>query len=1064
MNRPLKSLILACLSVGFSSAFADPPENYYAAATGQTGGQLKNTLHGIISNHTVIPYPNLIAPLIDVWRDPNDSENLLLIYSNTSVPSSSSWNREHIWPRSRGNSEQMGPDDSDLFHVFPSDIAVNAERGSLYFDESDPGDPFYRIPAHPLAPQTSRDSDSFQPPPQERGDIARAIFYMDVRYDGQEPFTSDMEIVSFPPSGAQMGRLNTLLLWHQQDPPDAAERARNDRIFSTYQNNRNPFIDHPEYVEAIWGVGLPGGGGSRPIAKIGTVTAAAIESPATHASFLVSLNQFAGTGGLTVGFLMSGTASLNDYSISGTGVTYDASTGLGTVLIPANFSSVLVTLTPTSDGIVESAETAIVSLSEGSDYTVVPDASSQAVLSIFDTPSLPSTWNFNSGIPYANPLQANTGAGAISFTGWRGTIASFSGSSGLSIALVGSAGNNSWIDLNISMTGYTNLTLNFSTRGTSSGYNSGTWSASVDGVTFTQLAGVNTATQNTVFSSKVVDFSGIPILTDAPNVTLRYTLSGATSTNGNNRIDELTVTASPLVTGNAPRTVSLAAVDTSANETTLDPGTFLLQLNGSAPVGGLEVALFFGSGTAISPGRLDSDYMIGGLSSYDSISQIGTVFIAEGVSAAVVTVTPVTDAISEGPETIIANLQTSANYLVGNNTSAIITILSPLLNDPFAGAFLLAGDTAEATGANVGATRETGEPYHLSGSQTGGRSVWWQWTAPADGILKLVTDGSNFDTIMGLYVGSNLNALQQISSDDDSGAGLASMIITRVNQGVNYFIAVDGYGQSVGSIVLGLNFQEQPTLSISAPNPQAKERGSIPATVRFSLSSVSLLPTIVSFSQGGTATVATDYSTSSASLETITIPAGASFVDLIITPMRDTNLVELTETIEVALLPTGQYRLDTESLNAATVFIQDDSPYSAAWLTKYPGLTAESSGLSEDTDQDGIPLLLEYLGDLNPLVSDGTSLLRISLESIMNPELEIEEAVVRIRLVRRQDANEIPLVLEGSESLSAGSWVTLGSFISAIQIENTDREELLFQFPVSPTLPNSFFRVRASVP
>ena len=190
---------------GIILSWAAPPPGYYAAASGQTGGPLKQALHGIVANHTVIPYNSLIAPLTNVWRDPANPSNILLIYSNTSVPSGSSWNREHLWPRSRGNSEQMGPDDSDLFHVVPSDIAVNAERGSLYFDESDPGDPFYRIPGHPLAPQTSRDSDSWQPPPQERGDIARAMFYLDVRYDGTGSVHHGLRAGILPADGPSNG-------------------------------------------------------------------------------------------------------------------------------------------------------------------------------------------------------------------------------------------------------------------------------------------------------------------------------------------------------------------------------------------------------------------------------------------------------------------------------------------------------------------------------------------------------------------------------------------------------------------------------------------------------------------------------------------------------------------------------------------------------------------------------------------------------------------------------------------------------------------------------------------
>lgn len=1065
MRNLLRSVVLSFLFLCHQVVEAAPPENYYSAATGQTGGALKTALHGIISNHTVIPYSNLISPIADVWRDPANPGNVLLIYSNTSVPAGSSWNREHIWPRSRGNSDLLGPDDSDLFHVFPSDIAVNAERGSLYFDESDPGDPAYRIPAHPLALQTSRDSDSFQPPPQERGDIARAIFYMDVRYDGQEPFTTDLELVSFPPSGSQMGRLNTLLLWHQQDPPDDAERARNDLIFSTYQNNRNPFIDHPEFVEAIWGVGLPNGGGSRPIARVSIVSMSAVEVPQTSASFRVSLNQFAGVGGLTVGFSMNGTASLNDYEIGGSGVVYDPLTGLGTVFIPENFSSVLVNLTPVSDGIVEGQETAIVTLTEGIPYTVVPDDSAQANLGVFDSPRLPATWNFNSGAPYANPLGSNSGAGTISFSGWLGTISSFTGTSGNALALVGNAGNNSWIDIRISMTGYTNLVLNFATRGTSSGYNLGTWSASVDGINFSPLLNVNTATRNTSFENRVVNFSGMPQLTDAPNVTLRYTLSGATSSNGNNRIDELSASVTPLVTGNDLRTVSIAAVDAVANEATLDPGVFALQLNGSAPEGGLEVEVSFGSGTATGVDLTDSDYVITGLSNYNPATQTGLVTIPEGQNTVLLTVTPLADSQIEGPETVIATVLPSASYLTAANNSAILTILSPLVNDSYVNAVSMTGEVAATSGTNVGATRETGEPYHHPSSQIGGRSVWWSWTAAVDGVLQVNTNGSNFDTLLGIYTGSSVSGLSVIGADDDGGDGLASRLVVRVRQGVTYSIAVDGYGQSVGSIVLGLSLQPLPGIQISALSTVAKERGRVPATVRFTLSAPSLLPIALNLQFGGTATSGVDYVTVPSSVGNPIIPAGQTVFDLVILPQADNDFVEKVESVVVMISDSEDYHIDASPGNSVLLSLEDDSPYSEDWLAEHPTLTSGNAILLGDADQDGVPTLLEYLFNLNPVVPDGGAVMKIQQETIPNPVTEVDERFFVIRLIRRQDASGIPIILERSETLSSISWQPVSDLPIVTSIEGQPTEELLYRIPEGSGMgTGAFFRLRASAP
>lgn len=1065
MRTLLRSVVLSFPFLFHQVLEAAPPENYYSATAGLTGGALKNTLHGIISNHTVIPYSELISPIANVWRDPANPANILLIYSNTSVPAASSWNREHIWPRSRGNSELLGPDDSDLFHVFPSDIAVNAERGSLYFDESDPGDPAYRIPAHPLAPQSSRDSDSFQPPPQERGDVARAIFYMDVRYDGQEPFTTDMELVSFPPSGPQMGRLNTLLLWHQQDPPDDAERARNDLIFSTYQNNRNPFIDHPEFVEAIWGVGLPNGGGSRPIARASVVSKSAVEAPQTQASFRVSLNQFAGTGGLTVSFSMSGTAGLSDYGISGNGVTYDPLTGLGTVFIPENFSSVLVSLVPVVDGIVEDQETVVVTLNEGENYTVVPDGSSNANLEISDTAKLPATWNFNSGAPYANPLGSNAGAGTISFSGWLGTVSSFTGTSGNALALVGNAGNNSWIELDISMTGYTNLVLNFATRGTSSGYNVGTWSASVDGINFMQLPNVNTATRNTSFVNRVVDFSGLPQLANVPEVTLRYTLSGATSSNGNNRIDELSVSASPLVTGDDLRTVSIAAVDSVANEATLDAGIFAVQINGAAPEGGLAVNLDLGSGSAVAPELSDSDYQVSGLTSYNPATRNGVVVIPEGQIAALLTVTPLSDSQIEGPETVIATLLTDPGYLLASNNSAIISILSPLINDSFVSSVPMAGELVASTGTNVGATRETGEPYHAPFSQTGGRSVWWNWTAPTDGVLQVTTNGSNFDTLLGIYTGSRVDGLSVIGVDDDGGNGLASRLVVRVKQGITYAIAVDGYGQSVGTIALDLSLRPLPLIQISALSPVAKERGGVPATIRFTMDAPSLLPTLLNLQFGGTALSGQDYVTVPASAGSWIIPAGQTVFDLGIQPQADENFVENVETIVIGLAVSENYRAEVSPENSVTVLLEDDSPYSEDWLAEHPTLAAEDAILLGDSDGDGLPTFLEYLFDRDPTVPDGGSVMTLGRETLLNPVTGMEERFHIIRIIRRQDGGGIPIMLEKSETLSTGSWQPVSVLPIVTPIAGTSTEELLYRIPEGSGIgTGAFFRLRAGAP
>jgi hypothetical protein len=99
----------------------------------------------------------------------------------------------------------------------------------------------------------------WEPSDQVKGDIARMLFYMAVRYEGTSGET-DLEIndayTSTSSGNGFLGVLSTLMQWHSNDPVDDAERTRNNLIYNNYQSNRNPFIDHPEYVNLIWGTQL----------------------------------------------------------------------------------------------------------------------------------------------------------------------------------------------------------------------------------------------------------------------------------------------------------------------------------------------------------------------------------------------------------------------------------------------------------------------------------------------------------------------------------------------------------------------------------------------------------------------------------------------------------------------------------------------------------------------------------------------------------------------------------------------------------------------------------------
>ena len=255
-------ILSACLIALVSFTQADPPNNYYAPTTGKTGRAFRSALHDIIDDHRVIRYssknPDTADALAKLDADPNNPNRVILIYSRRSEAISnfgttSGWNREHLWCNSYGI-DKRGPAYSDLHNLKPADASVNSARSNKIYDNSDTSDAKYEKPGHPEAKLTSEDSDSWEPPAEVRGEVARAAFYMDVRYSGDKTNENDLQLTNdlsaISSDTVFFGRLDTLLEWHIADPVDAAERTRNDLVYSDYQKNRNPFVDHPEWVVA----------------------------------------------------------------------------------------------------------------------------------------------------------------------------------------------------------------------------------------------------------------------------------------------------------------------------------------------------------------------------------------------------------------------------------------------------------------------------------------------------------------------------------------------------------------------------------------------------------------------------------------------------------------------------------------------------------------------------------------------------------------------------------------------------------------------------------------------
>lgn len=233
--------------------------NYYAPAQGLTGSALQAALQNIIDDHVVIDYGTIdeVMEVIDEASD--NSSQVRLLYSNANLPKSmknlsGGWNREHVWPRSDGVGDE-GPDYSDLHHLFPCKDTVNSLRSNLPFDE---GTSVQNT--DPFAPESYSDGNSWEPLDRDKGIVARALLYMMTRYDGSDAQSMDLVLGENPSPVGTMGVLSTLLAWHKAHPPSDYERTRNNALYTGVlvngvtrgQGNRNPFIDFPQFADAIY--------------------------------------------------------------------------------------------------------------------------------------------------------------------------------------------------------------------------------------------------------------------------------------------------------------------------------------------------------------------------------------------------------------------------------------------------------------------------------------------------------------------------------------------------------------------------------------------------------------------------------------------------------------------------------------------------------------------------------------------------------------------------------------------------------------------------------------------
>ncbi|CAM3896332.1 Extracellular ribonuclease [Vibrio aquimaris] len=254
-------------------------KGYYQSAQGKSGYELKTALHNIIKNHQRQSYSAVwsLVKSADIDRYYENDGSILDIYSeNVSGPDSINYvarvdqcgnyrregdcyNREHSFPKSWFGGK-VAPMNTDGHHLFASDGYVNAKRGNWPFGEV--GVATYQSSnGSKLGYATSDLNYSgtvFEPVDQFKGDLARVYFYMATRYQHDIAYwegntsSSDAVLNGTPDQVFESWALEMFKRWHLSDPVDQKERDRNEAVFQ-FQNNRNPFVDHPEFVLQIWG-------------------------------------------------------------------------------------------------------------------------------------------------------------------------------------------------------------------------------------------------------------------------------------------------------------------------------------------------------------------------------------------------------------------------------------------------------------------------------------------------------------------------------------------------------------------------------------------------------------------------------------------------------------------------------------------------------------------------------------------------------------------------------------------------------------------------------------------
>jgi len=270
--KQIAVILLALLSFNIS---AQIPIGYYSTATG-SGATLKTQLYNIIKNHTARTYDNLWTDFQTtdgktdgkVWDIYTDIPAGAPVYTFTFISDQCGtytnegdcYNREHSFPKSWFS--DATPMYTDLFHLYPTDGKVNGMRNNYPYGEVNGVASYTSSNGSKLGTCTYPGYTGivFEPIDDYKGDLARSYFYMATCYENviasweKNDTNGDAVLNGTSYPAFETWFLNMLGEWSAADPVSQKEIDRNNAIYSI-QGNRNPYIDHPEYVHSVWGVG-----------------------------------------------------------------------------------------------------------------------------------------------------------------------------------------------------------------------------------------------------------------------------------------------------------------------------------------------------------------------------------------------------------------------------------------------------------------------------------------------------------------------------------------------------------------------------------------------------------------------------------------------------------------------------------------------------------------------------------------------------------------------------------------------------------------------------------------